>query len=184
MNNTTLLILIVAVILVAAVVFLMRRRSQLKARFGPEYDRAVATAGNPLKAEAELGARAKRVSAYHIRPLSADEGNKYIAAWRLLQARFVDDPSGAVNEADRLVTDLMAHRGYPMAEFDRRAEDLSVDHPLVVNHYRAAHSIAARQTDPRAPLSTEDLRQAVMHYRALFEDLLEIATTPQRRQPA
>jgi hypothetical protein len=181
MNNTTLLLLIVAALLVATVVFLMRRRTQLKARFGPEYDRAVAAAGNPLKAEAELDARAKRVSRYHIRPLSADEGSKYINAWRLLQARFVDDPSGAVNEADRLVTDLMAHRGYPMAEFDRLAEDLSVDHPRVVNHYREAHAIAARQAESRSALSTEDLRQAVMHYRALFEDLLEIATTPQRR---
>jgi hypothetical protein len=178
MNTTTLIILIAAAVLVVAVVFLARRRSMLKARFGPEYDRAVQASGNALRAEAELDARAKRVGGYHIRPLSTDESDRYTRAWRLLQARFVDDPSGAVNEADALVTDLMARRGYPMAEFDRRAEDLSVDHPSVVNHYREAHVIAARQTEARGSISTEDLRQAVMHYRALFEDLLEVAVSP------
>jgi hypothetical protein len=123
------------------------------------------------------------VGRYHIRPLTPDEGNRFTTAWRLLQARFVDDPAGAVNEADALVTDLMASRGYPMTDFERRAEDLSVDHAEVVSHYREAHRIATDQKDARRPASTEDLRQAVMHYRALFDDLLEVGS-PGRRQTA
>jgi hypothetical protein len=103
---------------------------------------------------------------------------RFSTAWRQLQARFVDDPTGAVREADRLVTDLMATRGYPMTDFDRRAEDLSVDHPEVVNHYRAAHQIASAWDR----VTTEDLRQAVMHYRALFQDLLEVGGS--QRRPA
>lgn len=183
MDNTTLVLIVVVAALAAVAIYFAVRHASLKRRFGPEYDRAVQAAGNPLRAESELAARARRVSRYEIRPLTPEEGERFTSAWKRLQSRFVDDPAGAVSEADELVTDLMAKRGYPMAEFDRRAEDLSVDHPAVVNHYREAHSIVARQAETRRPASTEDLRQAVRHYRALFEDLLEIGGTP-RRTPA
>lgn len=182
-NTTALLVLVVALAIAFVAFYLVRRHRMLKSRFGPEYDRTVEAAGSTVRAEAELAARARRVSRYQIRPLSPDEGTRFTTAWQRLQARFVDDPSGAVNEADALVTDLMASRGYPMADFDRRAEDLSVDHPAVVNHYREAHQIARQQAESRRPISTEDLRQAVMHYRALFEDLLEVGG-PGRRQTA
>jgi len=183
MSSTALVILIVAVIIAAVALYLVRRRTVLRNRFGPEYERAVQASGNTLKAEAELAARAKRVSKYELKPLSPDEGDRFTKAWRALQSRFVDDPPGAVTEADKLVTDLMARRGYPMADFDRRVEDLSVDHGEVVSHYREAHQIAVRQVEAREPVTTEDLRRAVTHYRALFEDLLDIAA-PGRRQPA
>ena len=183
MDNTTLLLIIVVAVLAVVAIYFVQRHAALKKRFGPEYDRAVQAAGNTVRAEAELAARAKRVSRYEIRPLTPDEGERFTSAWQQLQSRFVDDPAGAVSEADTLVTDLMAKRGYPMAEFERRAEDLSVDHPAVVNHYREAHTIVARQAETRRPASTEDLRQAVRHYRALFEDLLEVGRTP-RRSPA
>ena len=181
MDNTTLLILVVAVVLAGVAIYFFRRHTLLKQRFGPEYGRVVQAAGSTVRADAELAARARRVDRYEIRPLSPDEGARFTSAWQRLQSRFVDDPAGAVTEADHLVTDLMAKRGYPMAEFDRRAEDLSVDHPAVVNHYREAHDIVSRQTDTKRPASTEDLRQAVKHYRALFEDLLEIGGSPTRR---
>lgn len=181
MDNTTLLILVVVAALVVVAIYFVRRHTLLRQRFGPEYDRVVQAAGGTVRADAELAARAKRVSRYEIRPLTPDEGARFSLAWRQLQSRFVDDPAAAVGEADRLVTDLMAKRGYPMADFDRRAEDLSVDHPVVVSHYREAHQIVAKQADPHRKTSTEELRQAVRHYRALFEDLLEIANTPSRR---
>ncbi len=184
MSTPAIIILISAVIVAAVALYLVRRRAVLRSRFGPEYERTVQTAGNTFKAEADLAARAKRVSRYELKPLPPEEGDRFTRAWRLLQARFVDDPAGAVNEADRLVTDLMARRGYPMADFDRRVEDLSVEHGEVVNHYREAHQIAVRQSDGREPTTTEDLRRAVTHYRALFEDLLDIATAPGRRQTA
>lgn len=175
MTNTT-LILIVAVVVAAIVVlwfgYASRKRAQLKARFGPEYDRTVRDVGNPRKAEALLDARAKRVSRYSIRPLSPEEHARFLAAWRQVQARFVDDPAGAVADADVLVADLMDTRGYPTSDFDHRAEDVSVDHPAVVAHYREAHHIAVRHA--RAGTSTEELRKAIVHYRALFDDLLDV----------
>lgn len=182
-NSALLVVLVVALAIAGIAIYFVWRRSQLRKRFGPEYEHAVRTAGSATRAEAELAARTRRVGRYQIRPLAPEEASRFTSAWRQLQARFVDDPVGAVDEADALVTDLMASRGYPMAEFDRRAEDLSVDHPDVVNHYREAHRIAASQAETRRPASTEDLRQAVMHYRALFEDLLEVAAS-RRRQPA
>ena len=183
MDNPVVIVLIVVIALAVAVgLFFFDRRRRLRQQFGPEYDHTVRAAGSPARAEAELAARANRVSKYHIRPLSPEDGSRFMAAWRQLQSRFVDDPAGAVGEADRLVTDLMATRGYPMADFDRRAADLSVDHPNVVTHYREAHHIVTSQPDPRR-VSTEDLRQAVQHYRALFEDLLEIGN-PTARRPA
>jgi len=162
------IVLIVAVLLVlGAVLYLAQRRTTLKRRYGPEYERAVRQAGSAIRADTLLEARTKRVRHYDIRPLAQDERRRFTDAWRQLQSRFVDNPADSVAEADRLVTELMSTRGYPMTDFDRQAEDLSVDHPDVVSHYRVAHRIAMGQG-----LSTEDLRQAVKHYRVLFEDLL------------
>jgi hypothetical protein len=166
--------LLVGVAAAAAVVlwFVMERRRhvQLRKRFGPEYDRTVHESGSERRAEAELEARARRVARLHIQPLSEADGVRFAEAWRALQIRFVDEPAAAIAGADRLVGEVMTARGYPLGDFDQRAADISVDHPRVVANYRAARDIARRQD--RGEATTEDLRQAVIHYRALFEDLL------------
>jgi hypothetical protein len=153
-----------------------RRTEQLRARFGPEYDHTVEESGDVRKAEAALQARAKRVEGLQIRALSADEAARFSAAWQRVQTRFVDDPAGAITEADRLVGEVMTARGYPLGDFDRRVEDISVDHPDVVMNYRAARDIAAQHE--RGQATTEDLRQGMVHYRALFRDLLASPDVP------
>jgi len=168
---------IVIVALIIAVAFIVRehrrRESQrLQRRFGPEYSRVVESAGDRSKAEAELLAREKRVSKLKIVPLSPADAARFSDAWGTLQTRFVDNPRGTVTEADRLVRDLMIKRGYPMADFEHRAADISVDHPQLVETYRAAQLIAAR--DERGEASTEELRKAVVYYRALFDELLDV----------
>jgi hypothetical protein len=171
-------VLLVALIGVIAWTTAQRRRREslrLQQRFGPEYLRLVTEHGR-AKAEAELAAREKRVATLTLLPLSAAEAAKFQDAWVAIQARFVDDPKTSVVEADHLVYDLMAKRGYPMGDFERRAADISVDHPAVVSNYRAARAIALR--DERGEASTEELRKAVVHYRALFQELLE-ARDPQ-----
>jgi hypothetical protein len=180
-NNMLIVVLVaIAVVLVGVGFAIARRRHErLKTRFGPEYERAVRDAGDPRRAESLLERRESRVKQYHIRPLSAEEGQRFGTAWRAVQARFVDDPSSAVRDADVLVTDLMTTRGYPMTDFDRRAEDVSVDHPHVVQNYREAHAIAERHA--RNAASTEELRQAVVSYRALFDDLLDVREPERRR---
>ncbi len=165
-------VLLVALIGVIAWTTAQRRRREslrLQQRFGPEYLRLVTEHGR-AKAEAELAAREKRVATLTLLPLSAAEAAKFQDAWVAIQARFVDDPKTSVVEADHLVYDLMAKRGYPMGDFERRAADISVDHPAVVSNYRAARAIALR--DERGEASTEELRKAVVHYRALFQELL------------
>jgi hypothetical protein len=172
------LVLAIAVIVIVAVLWLTmsrRRSQQLRDRFGPEYEHAVRTEKNVRRAEATLEARAKRVDALHIRPLSPEDSTRFDATWRGVQARFVDDPKGAVTEADRLVGEVMAARGYPLGDFEQRVADISVDHPDVVMNYRAAREIAL--VHARGQASTEDLRQAMVHYRALFRDLLETGDT-------
>ena len=169
-------LVVIAVVVVAGVIWyeLRRRRSAtLRQRFGAEYDRVVHHVGDLKKAEASLEARARRVEKLHIRPLTAGDASRYTQAWRNVQERFVDDPRGAVTEADRLVGEVMHARGYPLGEFEQRVEDISVDHPDVVMNYRAAREIA--QAHARGQASTEELRQAMVHYRALFDDLLEMA---------
>jgi hypothetical protein len=165
---------LIALVLIGAVVWITtsRMRSQrLRQKFGSEYDRTIREEGNVRKAEAELVARAKRVSTLQIHPLSAADAQRFDDSWRAVQARFVDDPQGAVTEADRLVGEVMAARGYPVGEFEQRVADVSVDHPDVVMNYRAAREIAQLHAAGKA--NTEDLRQAMVHYRALFRDLLE-----------
>ncbi|HEY7065081.1 MAG TPA: hypothetical protein VII06_26635 [Chloroflexota bacterium] len=178
----SLIAVVVIVLLVIAAIAIWaysrkRRSDDLHERFGPEYGRTVRATGDPRRAEAELAARQERVERLHIRPLAASERDRFADAWHAVQARFVDDPAGAMADADRLVNEVMRARGYPMADFEQRAADVSVDHAAVVQHYRAAHQIA--QQGQRGDASTEDLRQAMTHYRALFEDLLE---SPQSEQ--
>jgi len=166
-----LLIVVAALIVGFAWWYTQRNRSlQLRTHFGPEYDRLARTAGRH-GAETELLDRAHRVRRLTIRPLTADERAREADRWRACQARFVDDPGEAVLEADALVADVMRQRGYPVGDFERQAADVSVDHPRVVTEYRAAHDIADRHRNGRA--ATEDLRAALIHYRTLFDDLLE-----------
>ena len=178
LDNTTLMVLsIVGVLVVLALVaWAMQRRNQsdrLRQRFGPEYSRMVDELGSRDKAEAELLARQRRVEKLHIVALSPADADRYAREWQLLQGRFVDDPHATLAEADRLVRELMLKRGYPMGDFERRAGDISVHHPNVVENYRSAHEIAMRAGENRA--DTEELRRAVVHYRALFDELLEVA---------
>jgi len=175
-------VVIIAIIAVAAIAFVTsrkRRSLKLRERFGPEYDRVVREQGDTRKAEGVLEFREKRREKFKIRPLSATDRSNFEVRWREVQARFVDDPRGAVTVADSLVTDVMQARGYPIGEFEQRASDLSVDYPLIVDNYRAAHDIALRHSAGKA--STEDLRQAMVHYRALFQELLEEHPTQQRK---
>ena len=174
MSTTLLIILIGLVVIVAIAAFALiqkRRTTTLRSRFGPEYDRAVADYHSRARAERALEHRAARTEKYNLRLLSVEEQHRYSDEWRHAQSRFVDAPAQAIQEADRLITEVMQARGYPMADFDRRAEDLSVDHPNVVRNYRAAHAIAITEREGRA--TTEDLRKAMVHYRELFDELLE-----------
>jgi hypothetical protein len=161
------------VALVAAVALTRRRTQRLQQRFGPEYDRAVERQGGRRPAEAELDSRVERREQLEIRPLSEAAREHYLESWTQVQTKFVDDPAGAVAGADELVNSVMVERGYPMDNFERRAADISVDHPQVVERYRSAHGIAQKNED--GSTTTEDLRQALKHYRALFEELLESA---------
>lgn len=167
------LIAVAVIVLVAILVIvnLQRRKAALRQRFGPEYERAVRERGSEKEAQAALEQREKRVEKFNIRKLEPAERQKYADRWRVVQSRFVDDPRGAVIDADDTVAALMGARGYPMADFEQRAADLSVEHSHVVNNYRAAHDIAVRHRQGSA--STEDLRQAMIYYRTLFEDLLD-----------
>ena len=147
-----------------------RRTKTLQDRFGPEYDRVSEEADSRRDAEAELLERTKRREELEIRPLATDARERYLIRWEDVQARFVDDPDEAVESADELIQSVMRERGYPIDDFDQRAADLSVDHPEVVGHYRSAHAIA---TDGETgETRTEDLRRAMMHYRALFQEVL------------
>jgi hypothetical protein len=189
MNSTPMSTIVLAVLLVsvavAAIVWasIHRKRQslRLKRRFGSEYDRTVQQLGSQSRAEAELQKRESRVAKLKIRALAADEAARFHQAWCHVQGRFVDNPKGAVAEADKLVRELMTARGYPMGEFERRASDISVDHPAVVEAYRAAQIIAVR--DARGEADTEELRKAMVHYRTLFSDLLEVHTAPATEGP-
>ena len=174
MDAGLLVAILVVIVLLALLAFFagrQRRSRQLQDKFGPEYDRTVEQAGDRRAAEADLLERADRRAELNIVPLEPEARDRYIEAWRSTQAQFVDEPAQATREADRLITSVMRDRGYPVDDFEQRAADVSVDHPQVVDDYRAAHAIAAR--NDRSEASTEDLRQALVHYRSLFEELLE-----------
>jgi hypothetical protein len=180
------IIVAIVVLVVGAIVafYLQRRRTEkLRQHFGPEYDRAVAEGGDRRLAEARLEERTERVKKFHLRPLVEEDRARFTEQWDRVQAHFVDAPAGAVAEADQLIGDLMATCGYPMGDFEQRAADISVEHPIVAQNYRAAHEIAVRQAKGQA--STEDLRRAMIHYRALFEDLVSEPreTTVVERKP-
>jgi hypothetical protein len=174
MDTGLLVAILVVLILLALLAFFagrQRRSRRLQDTFGPEYDRTMEEAGDRRAAETELQERTERRAGFDIVPLEPEARARYIEAWRNTQAQFVDEPVEATREADRLITSVMRDRGYPVDDFEQRAADISVDHPQVVDDYRAAHAIAA--ANDRSEASTEDLRQALVHYRSLFEELLE-----------
>jgi cytoskeletal protein RodZ len=169
--------ILIAVAVVAVIAALawgtmkQRRTRQLKSQFGPEYDRTVDSAENKSKAESELAARKERREQIEVRPLSSSARERYTSQWHSVQAQFVDSPEAAVASADQLIQSVMADRGYPVEDFETRAADISVDHPQVVENYRRGHRLAEDTADGDG--STENLRQAMRHYRALFEELVE-----------
>ena len=177
---------VLILIAVGVAVWLEYRKRQslrLQQRFGAEYGRTVQKVGSRTKAELDLKAREDRVARLAIVPLDAADAQRFTEAWERLQRRFVDSPKGAVSEAHELVRELMLSRGYPMGDFERRAADISVDHPEVAENYRLAQAIAMRDRHGKA--DTEELRKAVVHYRALFDELLEVApTNPDARTAA
>jgi len=163
----------IAIIAIVAYAFAQKRRhEELRDRFGPEYDRTIGQAGDVRSGESELQARRERREQLNIRPLSPEAAKEYGRRWDETQRRFVDDPAGALAEADDLIVRVMTDRGYPMDDFDQRSADISVDHPDVVQHYRSAHDISMRARDDDRQVSTEDMRQGLVHYRELFARLL------------
>jgi hypothetical protein len=174
---------VVVIIAVGAWLYVRKRRGTtagLRQKFGPEYDRAVLTHGS--KAEAKLADREKRMETLNIRDLDLVEHERYSKQWQAVQSRFVDSPKGAVAEADDLVSSVMKVRGYPVSDFEQRAADISVAHPRLVENYRAAHEIAVRVGKDAA--TTEDLRTAMIHYRSLFEELVQVPTALERKEVA
>jgi hypothetical protein len=175
-STTQIVIVIALAVLVAGGVAIWlytrkRRTERLRSQFGgAEYTRAVKDGGSRRKAETALDERAERVEGLHIRPLAPGDRARFVESWGKVQSRFVDGPGSAVTDADQLLGDVMSTRGYPVSDFEQRAADISVDHPLVLENYRAAHQSALRQKSGQA--STEDLRQAMIHYRTLFEELV------------
>jgi hypothetical protein len=171
------LVAVLAVIAVAAVIIASRATSSrkqtegLKQRFGPEYERVVDDAGDQRAAESELVAREKKRQKLAIVALPNESAERFAEQWRTVQTAFIDSPAVAVGDADRLVNEVMRERGYPVDDFDQRASDISVDHPQVVESYRAAHNIYLSQE--HGDIGTEDQREAFVHYRALFEKLLD-----------
>jgi len=172
-------LIVVGVVLVISLVawraLASRRSSELRSRFGPEYDRVAGTAANKREAEAELAAREERRQQLDIRPLGAEARRRYLEQWRAVQERFVDSPVSAVASADTLVNSVMNERGYPMEDWEQRAADISVDHADVVDHYRRARATSRAADSGEA--GTEELRQAMRHYHALLDDLLDLPPT-------
>ena len=174
---------LIVIVAVGAWLYVRKRRgttADLRKKFGPEYDRAVLAHGS--KAEGKLADREKRINQLNIRDLDSMEHERYSKQWEAVQSRFVDSPKGAVAEADDLVSYVMKARGYPVADFEQRAADISVDHPRVVENYRSAHEIALRAGKEGA--TTEDLRTAMIHYRSLFEELVQVPVAVERKEVA
>jgi hypothetical protein len=161
---------LVIIALVASQKRAHRRRAELQRRFGPEYDRTVQELGSPARADRELAERARRIERVQFRDLSVEDRTRFSNAWTRLQAQFVDDPAVAVTGAADLIEEVMRARGYPSKEFEQRVADISVIHPDMVQHYRAAHALA--ESSRSGQTNTEELRQAVVHYRFLFSELL------------
>jgi hypothetical protein len=173
------------IIIVGIVAYVINRRqttAALRKRFGSEYDLAVRQHGSEHKAEAKLADRETRVEHLKIRDLAPTERERFLADWHTVQSRFVDHPKGAVTEAEELVSSLLEARGYPIATFDQRAADISVDHPLLMEYYRSAHAIAVRPLGPDA--TTEELRTAMIHYRTIFDELVQVAKPDEHKSAA
>ena len=173
-NTTTLVLVAVAFLVIGGLlsmaVMRLQRSRRLRERFGPEYEHLVHEAGDKRKAETELEARLAHVEALDIRPLTADEVNRFSLEWQSTQAEFVDEPLDAVRKADKLIREVMKAKGYPVEDFEQRAADISVDYPDLVTDYRGLHMIAIKEADDE--VSTEEMRQAMVHGRALFEELV------------
>jgi hypothetical protein len=166
--------IVIAVVVVALLVFLFvqrKRQRQVQERFGPEYDRTVKETGSPQRAATVLRQREERRKELEVRPLEPAAAERFRTSWRETQTRFVDAPGEAIGRADNLVAEVMRARGYPIEDFEQRSADISVDHPQLVDDYRAAHAISLANDNGVA--TTEDLRQAMVHYRSLFDELLE-----------
>ena len=178
------IVVIAAVAVVAVVAWLLTRGARtrgLQRDFGPEYERTMARAGDRGLAESDLRERRDRVSALDVRPLSRADHDRFASEWTKVQAEFVDAPSEAVTDADELIQQVMAARGYPVEDFDRRAADVSVEHPTVVENYRSAHSIAIKEARTEGDGDTEALRKAMVYYRSLFDELLIVDDASDRR---
>jgi hypothetical protein len=177
-NPTTLILVVVIVLILGALLGMaisrVQRTKRLKEKFGPEYDRTVDQVGDKRKAEDELEGRLEHVQKLNIRALSAEEVNRFVLEWQQTQAEFVDEPLQAVQKADRLIREVMSARGYPVDDFEQRAADISVDYPDLVTNYRELHAIAKKGDQEK--LSTEEMRQAMVHGRALFESLVQPST--------
>lgn len=175
MDSTLIIVIAVVVLVIVGLLmassFSSRNRSKkLQERFGAEYDRTVETLGDKKKAQIELDERQKHVAGLNIKPLSAADRERYQANWTAIQSKFVDEPGQAIGNADRLIMEVMQVRAYPVSDFEQRAADISVSYPALVSNYRAAREIALKNEKQEA--NTEDLRQALIHYRSLFEELL------------
>jgi hypothetical protein len=174
-NTTYLIVTVVLVLVIIGAVFALvlarrRRSEQLRDQLGPEYDRTVQAMGGEKKAQTELEERRKHVEALDIRSLSVSERERFLADWTAVQSKFVDEPGQAIVDADHLIMQVMQTRGYPVSDFEQRAADISVNYPALVSNYRAAREIADKNEQHQA--DTEELRQAMIHYRSLFEELL------------
>jgi hypothetical protein len=176
-------LLIVGIIVVVGLVYLAlraRKTHGLRERFGPEYERTLDRSAGRRAAEADLAARRERIDQLHLTPLTAPDRDRLTSQWTKVQAAFVDRPGDAVSDADQLIQQVMEKRGYPVEDFDRRAADLSVEHPTVVESYRTAHSIAVKESRDDGDANTEALRKAMVHYRTLFDELLVVESDSSR----
>jgi hypothetical protein len=179
MNNTYLIIAVVVILLIMGIIMAVgfshrQRTKRLQGKYGAEYDRTLKSAGNEKKAEAELGERQKHVDSLNVRQLSVGERERYLAEWKAVQTKFVDQPGQATVEADHLIMEVMQVRAYPVSDFEQRAADISVNYPTLVSNYRAARAIALKNEQHQA--DTEELRQAFIYYRSLFDELLKTET--------
>jgi len=182
-DTTFLIIIVVAVLVIIGIVlgqvFSRRKRTErLQSQFGPEYEHTVQALGDEKKAQTELDERKKHFEALNIRPLTVAERDRYLADWTGVQSKFVDEPGQAIVEADRLIMEVMQLRAYPVSDFEQRAADISVQYPALVSNYRAAREIALKNEQHQA--DTEELRQAMIYYRSLFEELLETDVVPEK----
>ncbi len=173
-------VLLIVVLLIGMSISRQRRSKHLQERFGPEYDKTLDEIGNKRQAEKELEQRIQHVHSLNIRPLTADEVNRYALEWQGVQRDFVDEPLASLQKADRLIREVMKAKGYPVEDFEQRVADISVDHPELVSDYRGMHSIAIKQASEK--VTTEDIRQALVHGRALFESLIRQSSNEEVNQ--